>query len=85
MDPLYLPGVLLLDGHDYATPSAALDAAVTWLTGQGVSEWDSASARPDMSAARAWYDDTNQQFVQAGHDNARPVTAVNMPENLVAA
>jgi hypothetical protein len=80
---LYLSGVLLLDGQSYTTPSAAIDAAVTWLTGQGVSQWDSASARPAMTAPRAWYDDDGQQFVQETHDNARPVTAVNMPGNLV--
>jgi hypothetical protein len=85
MDPIYLSGVLLLDGHDYATPAAAVDAAVTWLTGQGVSQWDAESARPNMTATRAWYDDDGAQFVQESHANARPVTAINLPGSLMSA
>lgn len=75
MDPVYLPGVLLLDGHGYATPAAAVDAAVEWLSGEGVSPW--ASSRPSMTAVLAWYDDDADQFVQESHPG-RPVTAVNM-------
>jgi hypothetical protein len=58
----------------------ALERVREALTAAGVPVWDAEDATADRAGlvVRAWWNDT-LGFVQAEHENAVPVTVVNVP------
>lgn len=77
---------LVIDGHD---PDAAETAALAWLADKGLDRFDMRQWRNylrnhDAAIVKAWWGGDAVGFCQAHHPNARPVTVVNLPDDLTA-
>jgi hypothetical protein len=83
VDPIAVPGHgLLLDG-DGGRVSVCRELAYDWLTSRGVDEVTADLVTHSAAVERAWWGGEEAGFVAEGHQQARLVTVVQIPDDVL--
>lgn len=86
MDPVVLPGGVLMHRELFKTRAECIKATRAWLVDAGADEWDIDTALLEHANLmhRGWWGGNKVGFVDESYPGAVQVTVVNLPERLLS-